>query len=176
MTKVLTIPGINNSGPDHWQTLWEAKHDHIERIQQADWDFPHCEDWVKNIESAVQKSGADTILVAHSLGTLALAQWIGQTKLPIKAALFVSIPDPQGINFPKEAQGFDSIPNLHLSFPSIIVMSTDDPYGNVDKTKALAQAWGSELVVIENCGHINASSNLGEWQEGLELLRRLQAL
>lgn len=37
---VLTLPGIANSGPDHWQTLWEAEDETMERLRVDDWDRP----------------------------------------------------------------------------------------------------------------------------------------
>ncbi len=33
---VLTIPGLWNSGPEHWQTHWEAKHAGVRRVIQRD--------------------------------------------------------------------------------------------------------------------------------------------
>ncbi len=30
--KILTIPGLDNSGPGHWQSLWEQKFPDCERI------------------------------------------------------------------------------------------------------------------------------------------------
>ena len=31
--KILTIPGLHNSGPTHWQSLWERKFEDAERIE-----------------------------------------------------------------------------------------------------------------------------------------------
>ncbi len=46
MRPVLLVPGIGNSGPAHWQSLWEAKHPAVARVMQRDtlppfsWRFP----------------------------------------------------------------------------------------------------------------------------------------
>jgi hypothetical protein len=60
-----------------------------------------------------------------------------------------------------------------LPFASILVSSTDDPYGGVDFARACAAAWGSRLVSIGAAGHINSASGYGEWPEGLALLQAL---
>jgi predicted alpha/beta hydrolase family esterase len=65
------------------------------------------------------------------------------------------------------------MPLNKLPFPSITVMSSNDVYVTIDRAKEFSTAWGSELINIGNAGHINADSNLGFWEFGLELLDRL---
>jgi hypothetical protein len=48
-----------------------------------------------------------------------------------------------------------------------------DPYLSIVHARVLAAAWGSAFFDVGGRGHINASSGLGEWPEGLVLLRRL---
>lgn len=172
---ILTMPGINNSGPAHWQTLWEHQFPSFRRIQVEDWDNPVCDAWTDAIERTVQQSSGPIILVAHSLGCLTVADWAmrKQTQKVI-GGLFVAVPDPHGPNFPTEAVGF-SAPRLHpLPFKSIVVSSDNDPYGPPEFARRYAAAWGSKLVDVGPLGHINASSNLGRWESGLELLWTLR--
>ena len=61
------VPGIQNSGPTHWQSRWETTHPAVRRRQQ-DWDHPVCDDWVRALDDAVARSVDAPILVAHSLG------------------------------------------------------------------------------------------------------------
>ena len=56
-----------------------------------------------------------------------------------------------------------------LPFASTAVLSADDPFGPVDRSLALAAAWGSEIVKLGPAGHVNADSGLGDWPEGLAL-------
>jgi predicted alpha/beta hydrolase family esterase len=42
-----------------------------------------------------------------------------------------------------------------------------------ERAKLFADSWGSELVNIGDAGHINVTSGFGEWDEGLEILNRL---
>jgi len=172
-TSVLILPGIGNSGSRHWQSLWEQSNSDFERIQQRDWDNPVCEDWSAALESAVKRAGPHVVVVAHSLACLVVAHWAAQKHSPIKAALLVTIPDPTGSIFPKEAIGFSLTPMQTFDFASIVVASADDPYGTMEYSSRLAKAWGSQLVNIGAYGHINASSGLGAWSQGYELLTKL---
>ena len=40
---VLMVPGLWNSEPEHWQSLWEAEEPTWRRVQQGDWDRPRSE-------------------------------------------------------------------------------------------------------------------------------------
>ena len=37
---ILTHPGLNGSGPDHWHTHWEQAFPDFVQVQQADRDHP----------------------------------------------------------------------------------------------------------------------------------------
>ena len=170
MQRILVLAGINNSGPAHWQTLWQEKYPGFAKVEHRDWDNPVCAEWVDDIEHAVRQSGPETILLAHSLACLALAHWAARTSLRVKAAMLVAVPDPRASTFPKEASGFENFPLEKFAFPSIVVTSTNDPFGSVEHTQACAAAWGSHFIVAGAYGHINAASGLGEWPEGYEIL------
>jgi len=171
---VLIVPGIGNSGPQHWQSIWEARNPAFVRVTQKDWDHPVRFEWVSSIEQAIAAGGPGLVVVAHSLGCLAVVHWAAGSHLPIKGALLVAVPDPRGPKFPVEAVGFAPVPRRKLAFPSVVVMSTDDPYGSVEYVQGCASAWGSRLVSIGAAGHINTESGLGEWPEGFELLETLR--
>ena len=170
---VLILPGIGDSGPLHWQTLWEQAHPNFSRVQQRDWDKPVCEEWVATLEAAVKQAGPQVVLVAHSLGFLTIAHWASGPHSPAAGALLVAVPDPNGPNTPKDITGYSFTPTQPLPFRSTVVISADDPYGSAEHAECLAQAWGSRIVHIGDRGHINASSGLGEWQEGYDLLEQL---
>ncbi|WP_020559603.1 RBBP9/YdeN family alpha/beta hydrolase [Thiofilum flexile] len=173
MTQILILPGIGNSGSEHWQTLWEQKHSNFQRVIQDDWDYPICAKWVERLDEAVAKTGKDTVLVAHSLACLMVAHWAQTTKHSIRGALLVAVPDPDGEKFPSEAKGFTPLPKQRFAFPSLIVASANDPYGTLDYSKQCAQHWGSDWITIGLAGHINAASGLGVWSQGEQLLEKL---
>ena len=172
-TTALILPGIGSSGPDHWQSLWEKTNPTFVRVQQRDWDNPVCVEWMAILEEYVAAAGANVVLVAHSLACVVVAHWAAKTTLKIKGALLVAPPDPVGSNFPKEAVGFSPMPVYPLAFPSIVVASTNDPYGSLDFASSCASAWGSRFVSIGAVGHINSNSGLGDWREGFVLLQQM---
>lgn len=172
---VLILPGVGNSDPLHWQSLWENAHPDFLRVQQRDWDKPVCEEWVATLEAAVKQAGPKVVLVAHSLGCLTIAHWASGPHSPAAGALLVAVPDPNGPNTPKGITGYSLTPTQPLPFRSIVVISSDDPYGSPQHAERLAKVWGSRVVNIGEHGHINASSGLGEWSEGYDLLEQLRA-
>ena len=52
MTTVFILPGWLDSGPDHWQSLWQSAHGYT-RVQQHDWQQPLRGDWCARLESSV---------------------------------------------------------------------------------------------------------------------------
>lgn len=174
-SRVLILPGIGNSGPEHWQSRWETSYPSFMRVEQRDWEHPVRDEWLDVLEKTVARVGSNTVLVAHSLACVLVAHWAVKTNLRIKGALLVALPDPEGPHFPTEAVGFSPLPLKPLTFPSIVVASINDPYGSAEFARSAASAWGSRFVNIGPAGHINSKSGLGEWNEGFLLLQQLAA-
>jgi len=169
----LVLPGINDSGPEHWQTLWERSHSWLQRVAQRDWDHPVRDTWVAALERSIAAQDRPVVLVAHSLGCLLAVHWAAGAGQRVRGALLVAPPDPDAPSFPAEAQGFTPLPLAPLPFPSVLVSSGNDPYCSHHRAEQFARAWGSEHVDIGAKGHINSSSGLGEWSAGYGLLRGL---
>lgn len=180
MVTTLILPGLENSGPEHWQTIWEKNNSSFHRVVQNNWDSPHCTEWVQRLNDVIHFYSEKLVLVAHSSACALVAHWSCQANATeikkIQGALLVAPSDPEGPNYPIGPIGFGPVPLNVLPFPSIVVASTDDQYITVDKAKSYASAWHSRLVVLENAGHINSSSGLGNWPQGLELLNELKSL
>jgi len=188
---ILILPGINDSGPAHWQSLWESSIPGARRVLQDDWDHPDCAAWVAALTHAVEmarqgkgehEEGPGVVLVAHSLGCLLVAHAAATAPSRdvlarhVRGALLVAPPDPDAISFPTDiARGFDPLPLERLPFPSVLVASHDDPYADFTFARRVAAAWGSELVDAGARGHLNAESGLDDWPEGRRLLDRLIA-
>ncbi|CAG9230617.1 Alpha/beta hydrolase [Paraburkholderia sabiae] len=168
---VIVLPGYMNSGDGHWQTRWEARYPNFSRVPMRDWDHPVCEEWCDTLDATIAASKTPVRFAAHSLGCLTVAFWAARhaskdALAKVAGALLVALPDPAGPGFPADAAGFDDVPMLTLPFPSIVVASTDDPYGGVPFSQGCAAAWGSRWENIGPRGHINSDSGLGEWDEG----------
>lgn len=172
---ILTFPGIGGSGPQHWQSLWEKEYGFI-RVEQQEWETPVCSDWVNTLNEYVGKyDPANIIIVAHSAACIAMVQWAQKFAPKIKAALLVAPADAEATTFPIGAVGFGPIPMQKLPFPSIVVTSSNDHYVTIERAQQFAQAWGSGFVNIGEAGHINVASGFGEWEQGLELLKKLDS-
>jgi len=169
---VLLVPGIGNSGPDHWQSAWERRHALVTRVAQRDWDHPHCAEWLEALDAEVVRLGPQTLLVAHSLACLLVAHWAARSPRPVRAALLVAVPDPTGLAFPAAAVGFGDVPRTRLPFDTTIVCSTDDPYSSLAFVRRCAGDWDAELVDAGSRGHLNAASGLGDWDDGWALVER----
>ncbi|MGM4910269.1 RBBP9/YdeN family alpha/beta hydrolase [Rhizobium sp. 768_B6_N1_8] len=171
MTEIIHLPGIGNSGEFHWQSRWESADPSIRRFAPSNWDEPDLSDWIAALEQAVRAARTPPVLVAHSLACLLVAHWHEVSDLAIKGAMLVAVPDLASPAFPAQAASFAEVPRKRFRFPSLIVASTDDPYGSLPYVETRAGQWGSALEVIGAAGHINGQSELGDWPEGLALLR-----
>jgi len=164
---ILIVPGYTNSGPDHWQSRWEAKLSTARRVQQAEWAKPVRDDWTAQVARAVNEAEKPVVFVAHSLGVPTVVQAIPLFRKPIAGAFFVAPPDVAnpGIR-PKHLMTFGPYPRDPLPFPSVVVCSTNDPFCSQEVAADIAAAWGSHLIHAGDAGHINTDAGYGPWPEG----------
>jgi len=170
-TFYFVLPGLNNSGPLHWQSRWETLYG-FTRIHQRDWDTPDKNDWVHTINEVIAPFPPENvILIAHSLACCAVAHGANRYAKPIKGALLVAPADTDAPSFPKDPTGFEPIPLQKLPFQTIVVASANDEYVSLQRALYFATQWGSTFIDIGNKGHINSASGLGDWPEGYKLLQ-----
>lgn len=174
MTPVLILPGLGGSGPEHWQTRWQALDPSYRRVHVPDWDRPELDAWVAALEAAVAKCTRPPVIAAHSLGCLAVAHFARRGGAA-HGALLVAVPDPDGAAFPEVARSFVPAPLTRIGFSTHVVASHDDAYASFAFAERCARAWGSRLSDVGRVGHINAESGLGDWPEGRRLLAGLLA-
>lgn len=171
---ILILPGLGNSGPGHWQMRWAEKMRTAAIVEQADFDDPDPEDWVDTIVKAVELAERPVVLVAHSLGCIAVAR--AAAKLPegkVRGAFLVAPPDIHRDDAPLEVKDFAPVPRDPLPFPSLLVCSATDHYCSLESAADLAGAWGSDFHNAGEAGHINIASGHGPWPEGLLMFTRL---
>ena len=167
----LLLPGWQNSGPDHWQSRWEALHGY-HRVDQHDWMRPLRGDWSARLEETVADADGPVLLVAHSLGCILTAAWaqVSRSTHRVQGALLVAPGDAEREEMRPILPSWSPIVRQRLPFPSILVGSRDDPYCSFDRVQGLAESWGSRFIDLGERGHINAESGLGDWPEGHQLL------
>ena len=172
---ILILPGLFDSGPGHWQTLFEEKLPGARRVMQRDWEAPEPGEWVEALDREIRRSDEAPVLVAHSLGSIAAVRWTVSARkdAPVRGALLVAPADVDRADAPTAIRGFRPVPLTRLPFPTIVVCSTDDPFLAADRGREFARAWGSRIVEIGAAGHINAASGFGPWPRGESLVRSL---
>ena len=168
---VLVLPGWQNSGAAHWQSLWQAQHGYV-RVEQHDWMHPLRGDWSARLEEVLldhaAAGGGPAVLVAHSLGCLLVAAWAAHSRNThlARAALLVAPGDPEREELGGVLSSWSPMALQALPFPSVLLGSHNDPYCSVERARFFAGAWGAEFVDYGECGHINADSGLGLWPHG----------
>jgi predicted alpha/beta hydrolase family esterase len=171
---VLTLPGWENSGPGHWQSLWErADPRRFRRVQQRDWDAPVLDDWVHALDTAIAAQPAPIVLAAHSLGCIAVAHWAARFERPVAGALLVAPADVEREDTPGPIRCFAPVLLQTLPFRTLLVASSNDEYLSMDRAEHFARCWGSELVRAGPAGHLNTAAGFGPWPQGERLLEAL---
>ncbi|MGE5267371.1 MAG: RBBP9/YdeN family alpha/beta hydrolase [Deltaproteobacteria bacterium] len=177
---ILIIPGWSSSGADHWQTRWEKNLKTARRVEQEDWIRPERDAWVARIVEAAAQSVRPVVLVAHSLGAIAVAHAgakLARLPAPPVGAFLVAPADVDnaalwpvtaGETFRAGAEtGFAPVPRAILPFPSIVVASANDPYCSLERARDFAGSWGATVIESGDVGHINVASGHGPWPDGL---------
>lgn len=165
--RVLIIPGLGDSGPEHWQTWLASQYEGSRRVVQPAWLSPQLDAWSKQIDHVLAQSPPNTtwIAVAHSFGSLALAHHLGrhlrhrgqQQTSHIKAALMVAPADPIKFDL------VHRLPQGSLGIPVTVVGSEDDPWMPLHRAREWAGLWGARFFNLGKVGHINVESGFGPW-------------
>jgi predicted alpha/beta hydrolase family esterase len=176
--EILIVPGYTNSGPNHWQTRWQAKMATARRVEQAEWAKPVREDWVARVREEIARAHKPVVLVGHSLGVAAAVHAIQDGAENVRGGFFVAPPDVANPSIrPKHLMTFGPYPRDPLPFPSFVIASRNDPFSDFEQASDIAASWGSFFVDAGESGHINAESGHGPWPEGLmvfaEFMKRL---
>ncbi|HEX9082021.1 MAG TPA: alpha/beta fold hydrolase [Holophagaceae bacterium] len=174
MPPVLLVPGYQNSGPGHWQSLWEGAREDVRRVDMPSWEHPHRVAWVDALDEAIAECGEPPLLVGHSLGSLAIVHWAASRVREVRGALLTVPPDVERADVLEALRGFAPIPRTSLPFPAILAASSDDPYLDLGRARALAEDWGARFVDLGPRGHLNQASGHGPWPLGEALLQELR--
>ncbi len=168
---ILIVPGLSGSGPDHWQSRWEAKLSTARRVEQHDWERPARGAWAGRLAEAARQSARPVVLVAHSAGcsTVGHAVADGLFEPGRVVGAFLVAPASERVLHGMAAVPADFARHARdrLPFRSVVVGSESDPYCTVDEAQELAGAWGADFANAGDAGHLNVASGHGPWPEGL---------
>lgn len=180
----LIVPGFHGSGPDHWQSWFEARLPEARRVIGIDWEAPVLARWAGAVRDAIDRAPGPVWVVAHSFGCLASVVAAADRPERVAGLMLVAPADPERFSLaglrdanarPHQESLARWIPRTPLAAASIVVASTNDPWVRLSSAAYWADCWGSRLDPIGPAGHINTDSGHGPWPEGLERLQALQA-
>ena len=135
----MIVPGLRGHVADHWQTLLAEGLEKVVTVPPLDSDTLSCQARVEAIAQTLERIDGPVILVAHSAGVLMVAHWVAQQgaarcRHSIRGALLVTPPDLDASwpsHYPSahamQAGGWHPLPRMKLPFPSLVVMSHNDP-------------------------------------------------
>lgn len=163
MSTTLIVPGLNGSGPDHWQSWWQGEDPEAIRVEQSDWVTPDLAVWAATVGEAMDRAVGPLWIVAHSFGCLASVKAaVGRTDRV--AGLFLVAPAD-----PLKFKLLEQLPVTPLSVPGLLVASSDDPWMRLMNALWWAERWGFGFHNMGAVGHINPESGFGPWPQGKAL-------
>lgn len=173
----LTLPGLDGSGPNHWQTLWEQQRPNVERVELGCWSRPSRNLWIARLERRIAEARGPVVLVAHSLSCHLVAWWAALAgegaSRPVVGAMLVAPPDLDRVSVDPRIAEFAPSPRSVLPFPTVVVASRDDPWCTTTRAREMAGNWLAAFSDMGEAGHINDLSGLGHWPAGQRLLDHL---
>lgn len=96
------VPGYGDSGPGHWQSLWEPQLPSV-RVRQDDPEDPWPLPWAARLEEVIAATPGPLVLVAHSCGVLTALTWAREYPAAerVRGAFLVAPPDAEQPNMPQ---------------------------------------------------------------------------
>lgn len=155
--RLLVIPGLNDSGPAHWQSWLQGQFSRrATRVDQDDWASADLARWSQRIEMTLARHpGSRWVAAAHSFGCLALLRHLAQGGEGVQAALLVAPADPAKFGVAGK------MPQSPLAIPSVLLASETDPWMTFESAGAWARVWGSQTISLGDAGHINTEAGFG---------------
>jgi uncharacterized protein len=167
MTTALVVPGLNGSGPDHWQTWFERQIPDCVRVLQDDWGAPDLPRWSARLRRALSRVPGRAFIVAHSFGCLAAVQTAFDYDERVAGLMLVAPADPDRFGVARV------VPARPLGVPVVVVASTNDPWMAFRRAAEWAEDWNAEIINLGAAGHINVEAGFGPWPNGLRIYRQL---
>ncbi|MFZ2522838.1 MAG: alpha/beta hydrolase [Minisyncoccia bacterium] len=179
MKKVFIIHGFQGSPNGGWRPWLMAELEKQDiyacALSMPKPDEPICNEWVEEISRYVEVNKNDDIyLIGHSLGVPAILHYLENSQAnSIKGVVIVSGPSEKNNNrkidsFLETPFDFESIKSKCKSFS--IIHGDNDPNVPLDNAKTLSKELNSNLIIVENGGHLNGSAGWTQLPQCLEVL------
>jgi predicted alpha/beta hydrolase family esterase len=148
-SNVLVLPGWQNSGPQHWQSLWEQRHGY-QRVEQHDWMRPLRGDWIARLEDVVlSHDDGQWCWWRTAWAASSPAAWAAHSKNTrrVKGALLVAPGDVEREDLRPLLPSWSPIELQALPFGSVLLGSRNDPYCAFERAEGLfAHCWGAQFI------------------------------
>ena len=167
MNKILLVPGLHNSGPDHWQSRWHQQFPQWQRMMGLPWDKPDLTVWSAKLASKLRSRRSRVHLVAHSFGALTAIAAARLQPDKVSSIFIVAPADPARFGIP------DQVLAGSIKVSAQLIASRNDPWMSFERAEFWSRQWQVPLFDAGEVGHINAQSGHGKWHQGLALLSTL---
>jgi predicted alpha/beta hydrolase family esterase len=154
-----------------WLARWQALYGDA-LLEQHDWQRPLRGDWSARLQETLVDAPAPVVLVASGLGCILAAWWAAHSPAAakVRGALLVAPLDVEQPALREQLPGWSPIALQRLPFPSILVARAQPAACSLERAQALAQAWGSTLVALDDAAD---DTTRGDWDAGRTLLQTL---
>ncbi|MBU1657639.1 alpha/beta hydrolase [bacterium] len=174
--KVLLLHGWGGSDFPHWQSWLAGElakgYATISFLKFSNPDFPELGMWKKELKEHLQDFKPD-IVICHSLANTLWFHLCNEESFEDIKKLYLVAP-PKLNSEIEELKSFFPVqaPEVPHAKEILLIVSTNDPYMTLQEAKDLQCSLKVEMKVLNNAGHINATSGYGAWPWMLEELRK----
>lgn len=134
-------------------------------------EVPIIEKWVNYLEEIVGIPDDQTFFIGHSIGCQTILRYLQKIHTPIGGALFVAgwfrlehLEDEEAkeIARPWMETPIDTEKIKRILPKSTLIISDNDPYNAFEENVQRFKEINSEIVVLQNAGHITAKDGFSE--------------
>jgi hypothetical protein len=167
MIRIIIIHGWGDDHSSSWypwaKVQLERKGYEVIVPDMPDSDNPNIEKWVNELSKTIGTPDKNTYLIGHSIGCQTILRYLEKINTPIGGALFVAgwfyLENITKAKELKIARPWLNIPidlkkvKKNLS-KSVLIISSNDPFGAYDKNKKEFGKFCSYIYTIPNAEHI----------------------
>lgn len=135
MNKILLVPGLHNSGPDHWQSRWHQQFPQWQRMMGLPWDKPDLTVWSAKLASKLRSRRSRVHLVAHSFGALTAIAAARLQPDKVSSIFIVAPADPARFGIP------DEVLTGSIKVSAQLIASRNDPWMSFERAEFWSRQW-----------------------------------
>ena len=190
MKKVYMIHGWDGTPEESWfpwlKKELEAKGFEVIAPQMPDADLPRIEKWVPALKSIIKDPDENTYFVGHSMGCQAIVRYLETlpSETRIGGAVFVAgflrhitnleqEPDVLDVDREWAETPIDFAKARSCLSKSVAIFSTNDLCVSLDNRKDFQQKLGSEIITLQNKGHLNDDDDVFKFPEALSAVLKM---